>query len=91
MTIAVGAFSQRVLSSRALVYDLRATLHGERRFFIIEIAPPKHGAFLRALDQAAEFRLEDFGTILHRGWDEPDDELKADLSRRFGMYTGDGS
>lgn len=89
MTIAVGAFSQRVLSSRALVYDLRTTLADQRRFFIVEIMPARHDAFLRAVDSREDIRLEDFGTILHRGWDEPDDELKADLSLRFGMYADD--
>lgn len=90
MTIAVGAFSQRVLSSRALVYDLRTTLHGERRFFIVEVTPAKHDAFLRAVDSREDIRLEDFCTILHRGWGEPDQELKADLNRRFGMYAAHG-
>jgi hypothetical protein len=81
-----GPTAARTVRSRALVYDLRATLHGERRFFIVEIFSAKHAAFLRALDQGEESRLEDFGAVLHRGWDEPDDELKADLHRRFGMY-----
>lgn len=90
MISAQRAISQRVARSRALVYDLRATLHGERRFFILEIERPKHAAFLRALAHGETFRLEDFGTILHRGWGEPDAELKAGLGHRTGMFADGG-
>ncbi len=79
----------RIVRSRALVYELRAILHGERRFFIVDVAPARHAAFLRALERREDFRLEDVGTILHRGWGKPDRELKANLNRRFGMYADD--
>ncbi len=81
------SFAARIARSKALVYDLRATLAGERQFFIVEIMPARHAAFLRAIDHAENFRLEDFGTILHRGWGEPDDGLKAHLRHRYGMYA----
>lgn len=87
MKLASGPISERMARSRALVYDLRATLNGERRFFIIQIAPAKRAAFLRAVERHREFRLEDFGAILHRGWGEPDEALKADLDRRFRLYA----
>ncbi len=80
-------FTARIEQSRALVYDLRVTLNAERRYFIIRVERSRHAAFLRAVERDQGFIFEDFGDILHRGWDEPDEDLKADLRQRFGMYA----
>jgi hypothetical protein len=68
------------------IYDLRATIHKERRYFIVRVAAAKRAAFLRAVEKDAGFRLEDFAEILHRGWDEPDEALKAQLKAQYGLY-----
>jgi hypothetical protein len=83
------SFSARIAAQTALVYDLRATLNGEARYFIIQVTPGKRAAFERALAADAGFTLEDFGSILHRGWDAPDDGLKLKLREQFGMYDGE--
>ena len=82
----VRTFADRCEDAKAFVYDLRATLNGEKRYFIINVNPDRHTAFLNAVAIDQGMRLEDYGEILHRGWDEPDDDLKARLRQRFGMY-----
>lgn len=84
-------FAQRITREKSLVYDLRAMLNGERRYFIVKISSAKRAAFLKAVEKDTGFRLEDYGDILHRGWDEPDDELKATLREEYGMYQEDQS
>lgn len=81
------SFAFKLRQGQELVYDLRANIGGEARYFIIQVQPAKKEAFLRAVNQDSGYRLEDFGTILHRGWDEPDDELKQQLHARYGLYT----
>lgn len=81
-----GNFALRLQAQRALIYDLRVTLESEPRFFIFEADPAKHAAFTHALMQKDAIRLEEYGTILLRGWGEPDEAMKADLHARFGLY-----
>lgn len=71
----------------ALVYDLRATINGERLYFIIKLEPAKHQAFLDMLNTEAGGILEEYGEILFCGWNEPPDDRKAYLRERFGMYS----
>lgn len=85
MKITAG-FAENVTRGSALVYDLRAVVNGEDRYFIIKVTPAKQAAFLKALEKDAGIRLEDYGDILQRGWGEPDDELKAELREQYGMY-----
>jgi hypothetical protein len=80
-------FAAKIVREAALVYDLRAKVNGEARYFIIKIPRAQRGAFLAAVAKDAGCRLEDFGEVLHRGWDEPPQELKADLYRAYGMYA----
>ncbi|MEZ5691557.1 MAG: hypothetical protein R3D71_07825 [Rickettsiales bacterium] len=80
-------FSERLTKETALVYDFRATIDGEDRFFIIKVSPTKRKAFLKAVKDNATFQLEDFGEILHRGWGEPTDDLKQHLQEKYGMYA----
>lgn len=68
------------------ICDLRLTLNGEARYFIVSVPPAKRAAFLRAVEKDAGFILEDFCKILHRGWDEPDAEFKAQLKEWYGLY-----
>lgn len=79
-------FAERITRERSLVYDLRAVLNGEKRYFIVKVPSAKQAAFLRAVNKNAGFRLEDYGDIMYRGWDAPDDELKAILRSQYGMY-----
>ena len=80
-------FAEQITREKALVYDVRVVLNEEPRYFIIQIPPAKRVAFLHALEKDAGFRLEDYGDILYRGWDAPDDALKAELRERYGMYS----
>jgi hypothetical protein len=78
-------FVESIQRKEALVYDLRAVVNGEMRYFIIQVKPAKQAAFLHAVEKDAGYRLEDYGDILHRGWDEPEDELKEQLRQEYGM------
>ena len=80
-------FAQHITREKALIYDLRVTLNEEARYFIMRIPPAKQSVFLQAVARDAGFRLEDYGDILHRGWDEPAEELKASLREQYGMYA----
>lgn len=82
-----NSFTARVERETALVYDLRVTLNGERRFFILKVNPTRHDAFQEAFRERRAMVLEDFGEVLNRGWDEPDEELKTSLRERFGLYA----
>jgi len=75
----------QITREKSLVYDLRAALNGEQRYFIVKVPPAKRRAFLKAVEKDAGFRLEDYGDILHRGWDEPDDELKELLREQYAL------
>ncbi len=79
-------FTQSITQQAELVYDLRATLNNEARYFIVKVPSAKRAAFLKAVEKDEGFRLEDYGTVLHRGWDEPGDELKTKLNKAYGMY-----
>lgn len=70
----------------ALVYDLRATINGERLYFIIKLERAKHRAFLDMINTEEGGILEEYGEILFCGWNEPPDERKAYLRERFDMY-----
>jgi hypothetical protein len=80
------SFAARIAKETALVYDLRITMDGEARYFIIKVPPAKRAAFVDAVAKDAGFTLEDYGDILFRGWNEPSDEVKAILHERYGMY-----
>ena len=82
------SFAGHIARGSALVYDLRVTLDGEARYFIVKANPAKRAAFLNAVEKDSGFRLEDFGQILHRGWGEPGEALKALLREEYGMYVG---
>ncbi|MBN8542820.1 MAG: hypothetical protein J0M34_00975 [Alphaproteobacteria bacterium] len=79
-------YAQQITREKALVYDLRAMVNGEKRYFIVKVSPAKRTAFLHAVEKDAGFRLEDYGDIIHRGWNEPEDGLKAMLREKYGMY-----
>ncbi len=79
-------FTEQVSRGKALIYDLRAIINDEKRYFIVKILPAKHQAFLQTIDKNSGFRLEDFGQILYRGWDEPEEKIKEILRKQYGMY-----
>ena len=76
---------KRVAQEEVLVYDLRAVMNDEPRYFIVKVNPAKKTAFLRAVEKDAGLRLEDYGDILYRGWDEPEEDLKELLRKHYGM------
>jgi hypothetical protein len=78
-------FAGRVTRENALVYDVRVVLNDEHRYFIIKVPSVKRSAFLQAVEKDKGFRMEDYGDILHRGWDEPEDDLKKILRVQYGL------
>lgn len=82
----IHSFASKILRDTAIVYDLRVRLDGEERYFILEISPARHQAFLRAVEADAGYRLEDYGKILHRGWNEPSPGVKYQFHTLYGLY-----
>ncbi len=80
-----AGFAESITQKDALVYDLRAVVNDEQRYFIIKVSYAKQAAFLRAVEKDAGLRLEDYGDILYRGWDEPEDDLKEQLRQEYGL------
>jgi hypothetical protein len=79
-------FTDKLMKNSALVYDLRMIVDGDARFYILKVHPAKHTAFLHAMKTKQAYTLEDFAEIIERGWDEPCEELKAELHEKYGMY-----
>ena len=80
-------FAHRLTQEKALIYDLRATLNEQERYFIVRIPPAKQAVFLKLVAGDAGFCLENCGDILHRGWGAPPEHLKAQLREQYGMYS----
>ncbi len=72
-------------SSTQHVVDLRVTLGGEARYFIVQLKPTHVQAFKQAVARDEGFTIEDYGTILHRGYGEPEDSVKTMLHARYGL------
>ena len=79
-------FAKIIGSKSALVYDLRITIDGIKKFFIVKIKSTHHQAFLQALKKNAGFDLADFGTIIYSGRNEPSEQIKAILREKYDMY-----
>ena len=47
---------------------------------------PKFKAFNTAWDSDEAMDFNDYGTILHRGFGNPSEELKAELREKYGFY-----
>jgi hypothetical protein len=85
MTKPIFNFVGKVEKDSTIIYDMRVMLNGEARFFIIKVHPHAHALFLRKVEEDKGMTLEDYGTILHRGFGEPDMELKAMLRERYAL------
>ena len=80
-------FAAKILREKALIYDIRwRDVSGEMAYVIFEAEKAKHDAFLRILDSKETFDISDYGTILYTDFGEPDDDLKAELNKKYGLY-----
>lgn len=68
------------------MYELRALISGEQRYFIIKVSPTKRDLFCRKIESYEELLLENYGEVLHRGWGTPSEDLKKILHDEYGMY-----
>jgi hypothetical protein len=81
------SFVAKIIKESALVYDIRTKdKQGNAVFFIIEIEKSKHNAFREKMAGDFTINLLEYGKILHQGYGEPDDTLKAQLRDAYGMY-----
>ena len=87
MRLHTQSFAEKYKNASALIYDVRLTLNDEARYFIINVNPNKHLQFKRAIAEDMGFRLDDFGEILHRGWGEPENDIKQLMHAQYGMYA----
>jgi hypothetical protein len=78
-------FAAKIIREKALVYDLRFPEEQHQPFFILEIAATNHKEFKRVLKRITSANLQQYGTILFSGYGEPPDDLKAELSAKYGM------
>jgi hypothetical protein len=83
----MSGFAAKIIKETALVYDLRwSDENGTDFFAIFEAEKSRHAAFLEKMKSEATFNLKEFGKVLHLGFDEPDEALKAELREKYGMY-----
>ena len=82
-----SSFAEKMEAKSALVYDLRVTISGKKKVFIVKIRPTSHKAFLRAVAEDKGFNLRDFGEVLYHGEGEPPETLKQELRKKYGMYS----
>jgi hypothetical protein len=83
----MSGFADKIRRGSALVYEIRRRDEtGAEQFVIFQADPARHRVFLQKMEGNAPFALTDYGTVLHEGWGEPDDALKAELRRAYGMY-----
>ena len=80
-------FAAQIAYDHHLVYDIRGTVKGEQRYFILHVEPARHAAFLKKIASGAGCNPQDYGEILYRGWDEPPEPLKQKLHEKYGMYA----
>lgn len=79
-------FSDKIAVEKDLIYDLRYVLNGKKRFFIIKVKPALHNLFKRTISENKGYNLENFGTILFSGYNEPNDEIKSTL-KIYRLYS----
>lgn len=81
------SFAAKILKQTALIYDMRwQDVSGEMVYAIFEAEKSKNEAFLKILDSDDMFDLSDYGTVLHKGFGEPDQSLKDELNTKYGLY-----
>jgi hypothetical protein len=82
-----SGFVAKLIKQTALVYDIRTSDENDNAVFIIfEAEKSKRKAFLEKMAGDNIINLEDYGTILHQGYGEPDEALKAELKEKYGLY-----
>jgi hypothetical protein len=83
----MSGFAAKIIKQTALVYDIRWTDENDTAFYaIFEAQKSRHSAFLERMKGQGTFNLEDYGQVLHLGFNDPDDALKAQLREKYGMY-----
>jgi hypothetical protein len=82
-----GSMVAQILRDRARICDIRLDQpNGERSYFILEVDHGKTKELSEALTLPKPLDLRDYGTILHSGWGEPPESLKAELREKYGLY-----
>lgn len=74
-------------SNRARICDIRLDQpNGKRAFLILEVDHGKAKELSEVLRLPRPLDLRDYGIILHSGWGEPPESLKAELREKYGLY-----
>ena len=85
-----GGMVAKITREKSIVYHLQPKQGNETAYIIIEIDQTKHEAFQKDYQQAYEAKgnleLTDYGTVLHSGWGEPPNKIKAEMREKFGLF-----
>jgi hypothetical protein len=68
------------------IHDNIKPIVTEWEAFAKTLTPASNEITPLALKASAAIDLRDYGTILHSGWGEPSEQLKAELREKYGMY-----
>lgn len=82
-----GGFISKIIREKSIIYHYETNLEsGKKYFFILDIDKSKHKKFQEDISIPQEINLNDYGKILHKGYGQPSDELKAELKQKYGLY-----
>lgn len=85
------SFAAKISRNGSLIYELRSCNPLGPVYFILKVTKHSHEAFKRMLSDEAGGQdetvdLTRYGEVLHKGYGEPPDTLKAQLREQYGMY-----
>ena len=81
-----GSMVAKIIRDNAIVFHISVKHEGRDAYYVLEVDKPKFKAFNTAWDSDEAMDFNDYGTILHRGFGNPSEELKAELREKYGFY-----
>jgi hypothetical protein len=80
------SFAAKVLSEKSRLYCLQYDIGSkEECYFFLMVDAPKEQAFLRALEQGAPTKIEEFGKVVASGWGAPGAGVREEMTRQYGI------
>jgi len=82
-----NSMAARIIREKAIVYGAWVKQpNGDKAYFIIEVDKAKDNEFLKHFESKEVFDFEDHGQLLYKGWNEPEEELKAKFRDKYGLF-----
>lgn len=80
------SFTAKVLSEKSRLYCLQYdTGTPDECYFFLLVDAPKEQAFLRAIEQGAPNKIQEFGRVVASGWGEPGAGVRDAMTRQYGI------